>query len=159
MGDTWPVDTPLLELARAGLGPLAGVDVTKLPGGGFDAAWFHPEAEFDLGQMALPDEKVWRGPQGIIDGWQRWLGQWDDYRFTASNLEQRGDDCIVADIHAEARGRGSGAPISIDHVQTWTVRGARFFRINVYRDREEALEAVSRSAPAAAGGPRTPPAP
>ena len=150
--------TPL-EIVEAGFGVMAGVDLTKLPNGGWDAEWFEPGAEFDLGQMALPDETVWRGREAILDGWGRWLEQWDDYRVSNSGAEMYGENRVITDIHAEVRGKGSGAPVSIDHTQVWTFRGIRILRIDVFRNKAEALEALSRSAPAAADAPRTPPAP
>lgn len=153
------MDPADLKFIQSGVHLINGVDMTKLPDGGLPPALFDPDAVFDLGQMALPDEAAWHGRDGIAKGWQRWLAQWDDYRLTMTNLEPYGDDRVVMDVHAEARGRGSGAPISIDHAQVWTFRNRRILRIDVHADRADALEALSREARDGAGAPRTPPAP
>jgi hypothetical protein len=158
VGDTARVDLTFIRLMQGLAEQTEGLDITKMPNGGLNSEWLDPDAVFDLGQMALPDEAVWEGREAISEGWQRWLDQWDDYRVTASNAEIHGDR-ILLDIHAEARGRGSGVPISVAHAQVWTLRGRLILRIQVYANRAQALEALSREAPGDGSGPRTPPAP
>ena len=109
--------------------------------------------------MALPDETVWHGREAIIDGWERWMGQWDDYRLTMTELEAYGNDSVVMEVHLDARGRESGAPISVHHSQAWTFRDGLVRAVGVYVTRADAVASLSRWAPDAAGDPRTPPAP
>lgn len=143
---------------RQGLAVLEGQDATQLPNGGIIFDLLHEEAEFDLGSMRVPDEETWHGREGVINGWMRWLSQWDEYRFTGSNLEEQGNHVLV-DIHAEALGRGSRVPVSIDHTQIWTWRGEKVDRIEVFADRAAASRSLSPAAPDAADAARTPPAP
>jgi ketosteroid isomerase-like protein len=153
MGDS-PVD-----IVRKAVEAVDGRDVTKLRDGGFSPEWLDQEAEFDLGRMALPDEATWQGRDAFLAGWQRWLEQWDAYRISGSNFEDCGGGRVLVDFHVEAQGRGSGAPMTVDNAQVWTVRDGRLLRIEIYPDRAEALDALSRSAQDAAGADQRPPAP
>lgn len=129
----------LIELIQTSYDARGRQDMTKLPHGGLDPRWFTDDAEFDLGRLSLPDERVWHGLGEIIAGWERWMAQWDEYHVKLSALEAHGPDRIVMDVHAEMQGRGSGAPITVDHCQIWTFRGGLVRRIAVYADRAEAF--------------------
>ena len=148
-----------VDIVRSAIAFADGRDLTKLPNGGFSPEWLDPEAEFDLGRMAVPDEAVWHGRDAFIAGWQRWLEQWDDYRVSGSNFEDCGEGRVLLDTHVAARGRGSGAPMAVDTAQVWTIRDGKLLRVEVYADRAEALEALNREARDGGDASQTPPAP
>lgn len=139
---------------------MAGRDLTKVPLEEFERI-LHPDAEFDIAAIEVPDMETLRGREATLRGWAQWLEQWDDYRMVGSGMAEHGDH-VVLDLHIDARGRGSGAPMSIDVTQVWSWREGKVTRIALFPSREAALEALeetpSRSAPGAAGAPRTPPA-
>ena len=135
-----------MEMSRRVLEAMGGVDLTKVPNGGFDPGIFSADAEFHLDQMGVPDEGTWLGPEGIVDGWQRWLAQWDGYLVRGSGLEDHGGGRVVVDVHIETHGRGSGVPMKIDQAQVWTWRDGLISAVHIYPNRAEALEALSQSA-------------
>ena len=147
-----------LELMKRLVAGWEGLDVTDDPGAFARLPFMDESFEFDLGAIGLPDEQVWTGRREVDAGWQRWLEQWDEYRIRGSNLEQHGND-VVVDVDAQAVGRGSRAPMTTHNTQVYSFENGKLVRLLVYATREEALESVSRSAPAAADAARTPPAP
>jgi ketosteroid isomerase-like protein len=148
----------ITEIFKAGIAGITGVDLTKLPDGGFQRAWFDDDAEWDHGPMALPDEpSPFRGPDGIVKGWVRWLELWDEYTLVPTSIEAYSDTQLVLDFHTEAVGKIGRTPMSMTYSQVWTWRNGRVARVEFYENHEAAVEAISRSAPADAGDPRTPP--
>jgi hypothetical protein len=143
------------DLMRAIVRAWEGVDATAVPEAFTRANWIDPQIRLEMGAIGLPDEDDWVGQDEVDRGWQRWLSQWNDYRLTGSNLEQHGSHILV-DLHVEAVGRGSRAPVSIDHVQVWTWHEGMVTRIRAFANRGSALEAISQEAPDDAGDPRTP---
>lgn len=71
----------IVDTFKAGIAGITGIDLTKVPNGGFETAWFEPDAVWEYGPViALPDEPpAWQGPEAILEGWSRWLAQWDEY--------------------------------------------------------------------------------
>ncbi len=67
------------------------------------------------------DRQVWRGHDGIMASWRRWLDQWDDYSFEVGDLEDH-DDRVFAVITEQARGESSGANVSATNYLVLTFR-------------------------------------
>ena len=65
-------------------------------------ALFHPDAEWIEAPEPV-DSTTYRGHDGIRDSFERWLEQWDDYRFEAERIEDHGDRVLVV-----AREAGEG---------------------------------------------------
>ena len=65
-----------------------------------------PEIVWDATELDLPDvPMVSHGIEGVIAFFQAWLAAWDDFSWTTSNYEQRGDDVFYdVDLVAEKNG-------------------------------------------------------
>jgi ketosteroid isomerase-like protein len=55
------------------------------------------------------------------------------------------DDQVVVFVHIPARGRGSGAEVELRSAHVWTLRARKAARLEVFPERQEALEAVGLS--------------
>jgi ketosteroid isomerase-like protein len=77
-----------------------------------------------------------------------WFGEWfrtfgRDYRFEIEESRDWGDRVFVVATH-RGQGRASGVPVTQRTAYVYTVREGKVRRVEVWRDREEALEAVKR---------------
>lgn len=73
---------------------------------------------------------------------------WTEWRFEAERFIDAGK-CVVVFIRVIARGGASGLPSERETAHVWAVRDGRLSSIQIYRDRQEALEAVGLSEPGA----------
>jgi ketosteroid isomerase-like protein len=75
-----------------------------------------------------------------------WFGDWfrqfaPDYRFEIEETRGSGDRVFVLAAH-HGRGRGSGAPVTQRTAYVYTLREGKVRRVEVWADRETALEAA-----------------
>ncbi|SRR5216684_6278849 len=99
-----------------------------------DAVW-----EEDPGRA---DRQVWRGHDGIMASWRRWLDQWDDYSFEVGDLEDH-DDRVFAVITEQARGESSGANVSATNYLVLTFRDGKVARYQEFYDEHQARAALT----------------
>ena len=75
-----------------------------------------------------------------------WFGDWfqqfaPDYRFQIEDARGSGDRVFIVATHS-GRGRASGAPIEGETAYAYTVREGKVCRVELFSDRDEALEAA-----------------
>jgi uncharacterized protein len=79
------------------------------------------------------------------DGIRRFYGEvhdvWEEFRWNPEELIPS-DDRVVALLHAQGRGRGSGLEIDRRIAMVWTIAGASLVAVRLYVDRAEALRAA-----------------
>ena len=83
------------------------------------------------------DGRVWRGHQGILDSWTRWLEDFEDYRVEALTIEDHGDRGFVA-AREHARGLASGATTTAEIFSVFTIRDGRIVRYEEFYDEARA---------------------
>jgi ketosteroid isomerase-like protein len=113
--------------------------------GDFDAAFstYAPSAEWCTAADE-PDRQTYRG----IAALRRFVGSlaesWVDRFEGAMEFEGFIDraDWVVVPWSARVRGRGSGIPVELSETYAVHVQGARIVRVEEYRTRKQALEAV-----------------
>ena len=150
-----------LELVRRTNEALQGVDVAPSIRAAFAgntdavppevatafAAWlnlFDPEVEIDTSRVDMPGFGVFRGLDGLVDLFGRWIEEWEHYSWIHHNLIDAGEHVILdAEIHAT--GTSSGVEVVWNLSQTYTFREGKVIRWCVFSDRAEALEAVGLS--------------
>jgi uncharacterized protein len=66
---------------------------------------------------------------------------WDDFRFEVEELIDAGDKVFAA-VQLSGRGKGSGVPVDQHDIHVCTIRDGKVVRIDVHRDRAEALKAA-----------------
>jgi len=79
------------------------------------------------------------------EGMETFLGElrdtWDEFRVVADEFRDLGDR-VLAFCRTEARGRGSGVPVSALEGLVCDFRGGKISRIRNYLDQNEALRAA-----------------
>jgi ketosteroid isomerase-like protein len=109
-----------------------------------------PDIEWDASTYtSWPDSPTFRGKQGVLDFFRRFLGTWDKYEVTFEEFIDLGDVVVVI-VTDSGIGKGSGVEVTRRFAQVWTIRDGKAIAWTAYRDRESALAA------AGAGRPDTP---
>ena len=75
---------------------------------------------------------------------RRWLSEWSNFTIAAEEVIEAGDSVVVAACQ-RGEGKESGIEAELRYFQVWTFRGRHVIRIEQFRDRAEALEAVGLS--------------
>jgi ketosteroid isomerase-like protein len=102
-------------------------------------ALFHPDAEW-IEAPERVDATSYHGHDGIRESFERWLEQWDDYRFEAERFEDHGDHVLVVSRES-GEGHGSGASTEATLFSVLTFRDGK---VSCYREFYD--EAAARAA-------------
>jgi ketosteroid isomerase-like protein len=108
----------------------------------FDA--FDPEIELHPDPAAdwVGVNSVYRGHEGMRQYMRAVYEAFADYRPEIEELLDVGDKVVTLAIE-RGRGRHSGADVEAHHTaHVWTMRGGKAVRVDLFLDREKALEAV-----------------
>ena len=110
--------------------------------GNFRAAveLFDPHALLVL-RPEFPDAGVYLGPEEIATYTRDLLASWADFAIAAEDFFDAGDT-VVVEVHQRGVGVRSGVVTELRYFQVWTFRGDAIIRIESFREREQALEAV-----------------
>jgi ketosteroid isomerase-like protein len=93
----------------------------------------------------FPEQGTYLGLDGIGDYMATFLEAWERVTIEALEVFATGDS-VVAKVVQRAIGRESGiVPTEFEYFQVWSFRGGRVIRLDVIRDRDEALRAVGIS--------------
>ncbi len=84
------------------------------------------------------------GPEGLGTFMRAYLEGWTNLTMTAEELIEAQNSVVVA-VRQRAAGRESDAPSTTRYFEVWTFRGRGVVRIEQFRDRAAALEAVGLS--------------
>jgi hypothetical protein len=134
-----------VDLAPSIRAALAGnTDAIPLKVAAAFVAWmnlFDPEVEIDTSRVDMPGFGVFRGLNGLLDLFGRWIEEWEHYSWIHHNLSDVGEHVILdAEIHAT--GISSGVEVVWNLSQTYTFREGKVIRWCVFSNHSEALEAV-----------------
>jgi ketosteroid isomerase-like protein len=95
--------------------------------------------------QGLPEAGAYLGLDGLRDYMRAFLEAWERVTIEAEEILGAGDS-VVAKVVQRAVGRESGVePAEFEYFQIWSFRGGKVIRLEVVRDREEALEAAGLS--------------
>jgi ketosteroid isomerase-like protein len=126
-----------VDVVRHSLGALARGD--------FDAAFsaVDPEAEWRTAADE-PDRQTYSGLPGLRRFADRLAEPWVDRFADVMRFEDfiESGDWVIAPWTAEVTGRGSGAKVEIRETWAVLVQAGRIVRVEEYRTKERALEAV-----------------
>jgi ketosteroid isomerase-like protein len=92
-----------------------------------------------LDQSRFPDGGVYKGPDAFGDFYRRWFGTWDELTVRPDRFIDDGDR-VVALMTLEARGKGSGTPVTMQVASVWGLRDGKVVEVVGYPDQREALE-------------------
>jgi len=107
------------------------------------AAIWHPEIEWDISEMGLPDAGggIYRGKEAVNGFWREWLGAWETTKFDYELIDA-GDHLVVL-LDQQLRGRSTGIEIYMRRFgEVVSFRDGLVVHFRVYRSQRRALEAA-----------------
>jgi ketosteroid isomerase-like protein len=90
---------------------------------------------------ALFTRPVYYGHEGVREAWRELLTVFSESEFEVRELVDAGDR-VLADLHERDVGRASGVPVEATHLAVWTFAEGKVVRMQIFDDREQALEAA-----------------
>jgi ketosteroid isomerase-like protein len=94
--------------------------------------------------FGLPGARTYHGHEGLLEAFQSWAGQWDDFRAEPERIIDAGDRVVVL-VHQFGRGKASGATVEQRLAYVCTIRDRKLIRWQAFSRFSEALEAVGLS--------------
>ena len=88
-----------------------------------------------------PSSAEWHGHAGVEQSIRGWVGVWDDWRYEFEELTDAGDHILQTGSQS-GRGKGSGARVASHLFHVWTLRDGLVVEMQMFMQREQALEAV-----------------
>jgi ketosteroid isomerase-like protein len=102
---------------------------------------FHSDAEW-IPYLAGLEEQTYRGRDEIAAMWSEVLRDFSAFRVELLEVLFDRGNTVVIEVSFHGIGRGSGADTRMTIVQMIAFRGGKVVRVQGFRDRTEALEAV-----------------
>ena len=103
---------------------------------------FAPDVEWD--GTNLPDGRIARGHEAILDHLRRWAAIWQDWTVEVEDILEAGPDQVVVLIRE--RGRAStGLTMDERHAELYTLKAGKIVRRQGFSDRRQALKAAGLS--------------
>ena len=90
------------------------------------------------------DSQTYRGHEGVVASWERWLDGFDQYGAVLERVVDCGDRVFVASRET-GRGAISGAKVDAALYQVLTFREGKVLRYEEFHDEEDALRAAGHS--------------
>jgi ketosteroid isomerase-like protein len=91
------------------------------------------------GFAGVPDKL--RGHAGVLEAFDAWPEQWDDYRIEILRVADLGDHVMVTQM-ARGRGKGSGVQVEMPLTLLFSVRAGKISEWRMFTRENEALKAV-----------------
>ena len=88
-----------------------------------------------------PEQQVYEGADGARTFLREWTDAWEDWELEIDALHDAGDR-VVALMRQRGRSKANGMPVEMSFAQVWTLRDGKQARMDMYSDRDEALEAA-----------------
>jgi ketosteroid isomerase-like protein len=101
-----------------------------------------PEFVWDMSNFhGWPEQQLYEGVAETEAFLEDWAAAWEDWQLDVESVHDAGEKVLVL---ARQRGRSktAGMPIDMSIAQVWTFSAGRQTRMEMYSDRDEALEAV-----------------
>jgi ketosteroid isomerase-like protein len=105
--------------------------------------WAHPDIEFVLADV--PDRGVWRGVDGMTEGWLEFLSAWEGHRVEPDEYRELDAERVL--VLGRMTARGHTSKVDLDGLRTpggnlFHISGCTVTRLVVYFDRAHALADV-----------------
>ena len=89
----------------------------------------------------FPESGTYLGIAGLVEYTRGFLEPWSQITIEAEEITEAGDS-VVATVLQRGVGSGSEAATEFRYFQVWSFRGGKVIRLENFRERAEALEAV-----------------
>ena len=100
---------------------------------------FDPDVEWD--GTNLPDGKVARGLDAIVEHLSRWAEMWETWEVELEEVVDAGGDRVIAFIRERGRSK-AGIEVNERHSELYTVRNGKIVHRKGFSDADEALDAA-----------------
>lgn len=100
---------------------------------------FHPEVEWD--GRNVPDGRLGRGHEAVIDHTQRWGAIWRDWTIEVEDLQEVAPGVVVVFIRERGKSE-TGVAMDERHAEAYLVRNGKIARRVGFSDPREAIAAV-----------------
>ena len=91
-----------------------------------------------------PEQQIYEGIDGARAFLSEWKDAWEDWELEVDGFYEAGDKVVVL-VRQHGRSKAAGMPVEMSFAQVWTMRDGKQTRMDMYSDREEALEAAGVS--------------
>ena len=91
-----------------------------------------------------PEQQVYEGLDETRAFLANWADAWDDWELEVEAFLDAGDK-VVALVRQSGTSKAAGMPVEMSFAQVFTVRDGKQARMDMYSDRDEALEATGLS--------------
>jgi ketosteroid isomerase-like protein len=108
--------------------------------GELDTSMLSPAFEMHQASSIIDTEGVFYGPDALQGALKELKESFEDLSYEAEQFLETPDGRVLVFIRARARGRGSGIEMDNRIAWLWTFRDDQAVRLDVYEEREEALE-------------------
>jgi ketosteroid isomerase-like protein len=102
-----------------------------------------PEIEWRW-PKGVVETDVFRGHEGLRQGFETWLEPWAAFRFDLREILERGDR-VVAIVVYQARGRDAGVDVDQPIAHLWEFRDERAIRLRMFGDVDKARRRSSKT--------------
>jgi ketosteroid isomerase-like protein len=92
-------------------------------------------------RTAVAAKPVYQGHEGVRQSWRESLSVFGEVDLEVEELIDAGER-VVAVIRERAVGRASGVPVETAHLAVWTFADGKVIKLQVFDDRQQALEAA-----------------
>jgi ketosteroid isomerase-like protein len=123
-----------LELVRGALEALNRGDIEAF------VELCDPDFHLDMSERVF-NPATYEGHEGIRRFYREVREVWEEFKWEPEALHDSGEQ-VVALLHSQGRGRGSGVEIDRHVAMVWTVREGRAAALRFYVDQAEALKAA-----------------
>ncbi|MEA2313722.1 MAG: uncharacterized protein QOI03_414 [Solirubrobacteraceae bacterium] len=105
-----------------------------------------PDFVWDMSHFhGWPERQVYEGIEGAETFLSDWAAAWDDWELDLEASHDAGEKVVVF-VRQRGRSKTAGMPVDMSFAQVWTIRDGKQARMEMYSDRNEALEAVGLGA-------------
>src|SRR6266542_5171794 len=101
---------------------------------------YDPDVELHEWPTA-PGARAYQGVEGVRSALDNWFEVWEWMRVEIVDLLDAGDRVLVT-LDQRAKGKGSEAEVEIRSYNVYTFRDGKVIRMELFTEREPALEAV-----------------
>jgi hypothetical protein len=82
------------------------------------------------------------GIEGFREGWREFLTAWDSWVVSATEFLEVDDERVLVLLDVRARSKTHGVELPIDSANLLTFQNAKLARLQMFNNRQEALEAA-----------------
>src|SRR3954471_4900133 len=107
-------------------------------------ALYDPEVELDNSALEVVGwgGRVYRGHEGLRSFFREWHEAWETVDYDFDDLVEAPGEHVISVVTRQARGRASGAEVTLEIALLWTIRDERVVRVVWFPSRDDALAAA-----------------